>query len=293
MSATTRTGLVLSRVGARYTGEPWTVTQEQLTAYALATNDPNPRYTDAGQPGGAVMPPVFPVRVIRDLFFTTLLDADNGVDMMRLVHGSQDLRLLRWLKAGDVALPTAEITGMEEKGSGDLYTVRYDVTVGGELAVQATSGFFIRAPASAKATAGKPDAPKAAPTAPVEPPPPDFQAVTEVTTDQTYRYAAASGDENPIHLDNDFAVMVGLGGIILQGLCTMAFASRGVIQGALGGEPNRLSRLFVRFTNPVRPGDTVTTRGWRDTALAGVVRFDSANQGGKRVLDQGLAEFVG
>lgn len=155
MSATTRTGLVLSRVGARYTGEPWTVTQEQLTAYALATNDPNPRYTDAGQPGGAVMPPVFPVRVIRDLFFTTLLDADNGVDMMRLVHGSQDLRLLRWLKAGDVALPTAEITGMEEKGSGDLYTVRYDVTVGGELAVQATSGFFIRAPASAKATAGK------------------------------------------------------------------------------------------------------------------------------------------
>lgn len=290
MSATTRTGLVLSRIGARYTGEPWTVTHDQLAAYALATNDPNPRYTDAGQPGGAVMPPIFPVRVIRDLFFTTLLDGDNGVDMMRLVHGSQDMRIQRWLKDGDVAVPTAEIVGMEEKGSGDLYTVRYDVTVGGEAAVQATSGFFIRAP---KGSGGekKPEAPKPAPVAPVEPPTPDFQGLTEVSADQTYRYAAASGDENPIHIDNDYAVMVGLGGIILQGLCTMAFASRAIVQGPLGGEPTRLSRLFVRFTNPVRPGDTVTTRGWRDAARPGVVTFESINQGGKRVLDQGVAEF--
>jgi len=292
MSATTRTGLVLSRIGARYTGEPWTVTHDQLAAYALATNDPNPRYTDAAQPGGAIMPPVFPVRVIRDLFFTTLLDGDNGVDMMRLVHGSQDMRIQRWLKAGDVAMPTAEIVGMEEKGSGDLYTVRYDVTVNGEAAVQATSGFFIRAPKSALPPDAKP-APKPAPAAPVEPPAPDFQGQTEVTPDQTYRYAAASGDENPIHIDNDYAVMVGLGGIILQGLCTMAFASRAVIQGVLAGDPSRLTRLFVRFTNPVRPGDTVTTRGWHDAARPGVVTFDSINQGGKRVLDQGLAEFLG
>jgi len=286
MPDTTRTGLVLARIGARYAGEPWTVTAEQLSAYALATNDPNPRYVDPATPGGVVMPPIFPVRVIRDLFFTTLLDAENGVDMMRLVHGSQDMRLLHYLQPGDVAEPTAEIVGMEEKGSGDLYTVRYDLTVRGQLAVQATSGFFIRAP---KGTGGekKPDAPKPV-EAPVEPPAPDFQDATEVAADQTFRYAAASGDENPIHIDHDYAVMAGLGGIILQGLCTMAFASRAVVQQALGGEPTGLRRLFVRFSSPVRPGDTVTTRGRRD---ANGVRFESVNQAGKRVLDQGMAEF--
>jgi acyl dehydratase len=286
MPDTTRTGLVLARLGARYTGDPWTVTAEQLSAYALATNDPNPRYLDEGQPGGVVMPPIFPVRIIRDLFFTTLLDAENGVDMMRLVHGSQDMRYRRFLKPGDVAEPSAEIVGMEEKGSGDLYTVRYDVAVNGELALQCTSSFFIKVPKSMLPPDAKPAAKPVE--APVEPPPPDLHDVTEVTADQTFRYAAASGDENPIHIDHDYAVMAGLGGIILQGLCTMAFASRAVVQRALGGEPTGLKRLFVRFSSPVRPGDTVTTRGWRTPEG---VRFESINQAGKRVLDQGIAEL--
>ncbi len=55
--------------------------------------------------------------------------------------------------------------------------------------------------------------------------------------DQTQRYSKASGDPMPIHLDDDFAKQMGLPGIIVHGLCTMAFTSRAVIQTACPDEP--------------------------------------------------------
>ena len=68
--------------------------------------------------------------------------------------------------------------------------------------------------------------------------------------DQAERYAEASGDHNPIHLDEEAARAVGLPGRILHGLCTMALAGRAVEQVA-GREPTRLA---VRFSAPVALG---------------------------------------
>ena len=58
-------------------------------------------------------------------------------------------------------------------------------------------------------------------------------------------YASASGDFNPIHIDPEFGKMVGLGGNILQGLCTMGFVARTCTEWA--EKPGRLKRLKVRF----------------------------------------------
>jgi acyl dehydratase len=68
-----------------------------------------------------------------------------------------------------------------------------------------------------------------------------------VTPDRylTARYAGASGDFNPIHLDDEFARSVGLPGRILHGLYTMALLARAQTD-ALGG-PERLKRLTVQF----------------------------------------------
>ena len=74
-----------------------------------------------------------------------------------------------------------------------------------------------------------------------------------VDTDQTFRYAEASGDRNPIHVDENVAKMAGLPGIILHGLCTMAFTSKVMIDNLCGGDPKRLKRLTVRFSRPVFP----------------------------------------
>ncbi len=77
--------------------------------------------------------------------------------------------------------------------------------------------------------------------------------------DQTMRYAQASGDFMPIHIDDEFAKSVGLGGIIIHGLCTMAHASWAAIEKLCDSDPTRLARIAVRFSKPLRPGDDLRT----------------------------------
>src|SRR6185295_15453488 len=68
-----------------------------------------------------------------------------------------------------------------------------------------------------------------------------------VTPDRyvTVRYAGASGDFNPIHIDEEFAKQVGLPGRILHGLWTMAQVARAQTEAA--GGPEKLRRLSVQF----------------------------------------------
>src|SRR5436305_779118 len=73
-----------------------------------------------------------------------------------------------------------------------------------------------------------------------------------------FRYADASGDRMPIHLDESVAKSVGLPGIIIHGLCTMALCSQAVIKTVADGDPARLRRLAVRFAKNVLPGSDVT-----------------------------------
>jgi 3-hydroxybutyryl-CoA dehydratase len=77
---------------------------------------------------------------------------------------------------------------------------------------------------------------------------------------QPIYYGGASGDFNPIHIDPEFGKMAGLGGNILQGLCTMAFVVKAVVDQS-GGDPASLRRIKVRFAKPVMPNDTVMVDG--------------------------------
>jgi acyl dehydratase len=161
----------------------------------------------------------------------------------------------------------------------------------GECVNETLSTFFIRARGGG---GGGGDKKKKKPAPVAEPAPREviYQEQQVVAQDQSVRYAHASGDMNPIHLDNEVARSVGLPSIILHGLCTMAFASRAVVQGVCAGDPNRLHRLKVRFTKPVLPGWTLTTRVWREGQEEGrqVFGLETVNQDGVVVLTQALAE---
>ncbi|HTY54432.1 MAG TPA: MaoC/PaaZ C-terminal domain-containing protein, partial [Candidatus Binataceae bacterium] len=112
--------------------------------------------------------------------------------------------------------------------------------------------------------------------------------------DQTFRYAEASGDLNPIHVDENVARMAGLPGIIVHGLCTMAFTSKVIIDNLCGGDPARLKRLRVRFARPVFPGQTITTKVWQDGATDGrrVYAYETYNPEGRAVIRDGVAEVA-
>lgn len=82
-------------------------------------------------------------------------------------------------------------------------------------------------------------------------------------------YAAASGDFNPIHLDPEVGKAAGLGGNILQGLCTMGWAVEGF--GKFLGDPAKVTRVRVRFSRPVAVGDVITYEGKVTAVENGVV----------------------
>lgn len=84
-----------------------------------------------------------------------------------------------------------------------------------------------------------------------------FSAAEEVDKYRTVYYAGASGDFNPIHIDPEFGQMVGLGGVILHGLCTFGFMTKTVTDWL--GDPGALKNIKCRFAKPVHLGDTVTT----------------------------------
>ena len=100
----------------------------------------------------------------------------------------------------------------------------------------------------------------------------------------TKRYAAASGDPNPIHTDEEFAKSVGLPSTILHGLWTMAQVARAHTEAA-GGDPRSLKRLEVQFRGMGFPEQEVVVTADVVEANDGAVVTDTvAEQNGNRII---------
>ncbi|HKV89149.1 MAG TPA: MaoC/PaaZ C-terminal domain-containing protein [Candidatus Dormibacteraeota bacterium] len=106
--------------------------------------------------------------------------------------------------------------------------------------------------------------------------------------EQIAAYAEASGDRNPIHLDDEFAKSVGLPGVIAHGMLQMGIAAT-VASSAAGG-PERLRRISVRFAGMVVPGDTVAFTA--EPAGGGRLELGAVNQRGEAALTRSFAEVV-
>jgi acyl dehydratase len=105
------------------------------------------------------------------------------------------------------------------------------------------------------------------------------------------QYAGASGDFNPIHIDEEFARRVGLPGRILHGLWTMAQVARAHTDAA--GGPERLKRLSVQFRGMGRLDQELVVEGTVREVGDGVAKVDSeARQGDARLIRNAVAELV-
>jgi acyl dehydratase len=105
----------------------------------------------------------------------------------------------------------------------------------------------------------------------------------------TVRYAGASGDFNPIHIDEEFAKQVGLPGRILHGLWTMAQVARAHTDAA--GGPEKLKRLSVQFRGMGRLGEEIVVTGTVEEVNAGIAVVRSeATQSGHRIIRNGEAD---
>lgn len=106
-----------------------------------------------------------------------------------------------------------------------------------------------------------------------------------------HRYAGASGDFNPIHIDEEFATSVGLPGRILHGLWSMAQVARAQTEAA--GGPDKLKALSVQFRGMGVLEQEVVVTSTVQTVEDGVATVAAeARQGDTRIVRNAVAEIA-
>jgi acyl dehydratase len=106
----------------------------------------------------------------------------------------------------------------------------------------------------------------------------------------TVRYAGASGDFNPIHIDEEYAHSAGLPSRILHGLWTMAQVARAHTEAA--GGPETLKRLSVQFRGMGVMGEEITVSGTVDELDdKRATAHSQAEQHGSRIIRNAEAEL--
>jgi acyl dehydratase len=106
-----------------------------------------------------------------------------------------------------------------------------------------------------------------------------------------HRYAGASGDFNPIHIDREFATAVGLPSNILHGLYGMAQVAR-AMQAAAGGDPRKVKRLSVQFRGMGFPEQEIVVTGTVKSVDDGRALVETeAAQGDNRIIRNAEAEL--
>jgi len=241
--------------GKRYDPVKVTITADHIAQYALASGDDNPRYAIGPD---QVASPIFVVSPGFGEMGRVTADPELGVDNpLMIVHGEQEFRYHRPIRPGDTLVFTPVLDRVEDKGSGAIFVTKVEAaTPGGEPVVDFWATIFVRDGGS-----GADREPSAKDGEPVKA---EQVAVftSEVDEDMPARYAEASGDHNPIHLDDAVAKAVGLPGVINHGLGTLSLVTGGLVRELAAGDPGRLAHLKVRFTDMVFPGSETTTTVW-------------------------------
>ena len=268
--------------------ERFEVTRERLAEYAAATNDPI-----AAHRAGDIGSPVFAIVPAFDALMAPAVDVVPMDIFGRITHGEQDFHFHRPIEPGDRLVSQGRVIGWETKSTGSLIYIHLtckDEETGELVNEQYLSGFFRGVDAGPKVGAA---IPRIEPYTELKASPPLAEAAHHVDDDQTFRYAPASGDPVPIHLDEEVAKDAGLPGIIAHGLCTMAMAGWGVLAGVADSDVSRIKRFAVRFAKFVFPGDDLDTRIWQAGTENDVTTYAFETvRGSDVVLSNGIAEIA-
>lgn len=272
-------------LGRIYDAPSFRITAEQIRAYGAATNDETPAVVR-----GAVAPAVFAVVPLRPAIRALLSEVTPLYEQLGGLHGEEDIFVHEPLEAGMVVKPRASLIGIRQRRTGTSVIAKGEtIDEAGRLVNEQFITLYFPG-AEAGESLGV-DAPDHRLSEDVRSRPPDRDVKQATDHDQPVRYAAASGDTGRYHLEEEAALAVGLPGIIMHGMCTMAFAARAIVELAAGSDPASLRRIAVRFTRPVRPGDELTTHLWQLDGN-GSYGFETRDGDGELVLGAGRAEIA-
>lgn len=277
------------RIGEWSDPVDFAVERDRIVAYAEATNDEHPAHL-----AGDIAPPVFAIVPVFGVLAPALASVVPPELLGRVVHGQQDFRYQRPIEPGQTLTSRAVASGITQRSTGAVVLGKAQtLDADGKLVVEQLMTCFVRGGEFGR-DVGEPLPEHEFPPALVGTDP--FATVEHgYDEDTTQRYATAAGDPMPIHTDEDFARQVGLPGIIVHGLCTMAYSSRAIVGTCCPDDPTRLKRLAVRFSKIVQPSETVTHGLWRDGQVKGGnerIVFETTSSTGAVAIKDGLAEIA-
>ncbi|MFD9328503.1 MaoC/PaaZ C-terminal domain-containing protein [Streptomyces sp. NPDC060065] len=181
------------------------------------------------------------------------------VDLARVLHGGQSIRLHRPIPVEGRATATSRIAAVYDKGKAAILVMRTEVTdTEGPLWTN-DAQIFVRGEGGWGGDRG--------PSARLETPTSHADKTVDrlVREDQALLYRL-SGDWNPLHADPEFAKLAGFDRPILHGLCTYGMTLKAVVDTLLGGDVTRVRSYSTRFAGVVFPGETLRIRMWRRDA---------------------------
>lgn len=190
------------------------------------------------------------------------------IDWIKVLHAEQGIEMHEALPPEGAVRGAYEITSVVDKGAdkGAILTLqkRLSDIATGRLLCTVTTSVFLRGDGGRGGFGAPPAAPGALPNrAPDE-------TVDLATLPQAALIYRLSGDVNPLHADPRVASKAGFCQPILHGLATMGIAARALLRARCDNDPSLFGSMFVRFSSPVYPGETIRTEIF-DTAEG--VRF--------------------
>jgi len=270
------------------------VSWRETMNYAAAVGDNNPCYFDDERMDGIIAPPMFCVAVtwpvtekLEEFLEPGLLPAEISATK---VHYTEHVEFYRPVRPGDMLTVKGKIAAILPHRAGTHVIIRYDVSDNtGKPVFTEHIGALLRNVKCADSGRGGETLPPVP--AFVSKGAPVWEATVPVDPMRPFVYDGCTNIFFPIHTSKQFAKMVGLPGIILQGTATLAFAVKELINREAGGDPHCLKILSCRFTGMVLPGTDIRIQltgksdGEKDKALY----FTVMNKDDQKAISNGYA----
>ena len=248
--------------GADMPALPFTYDHKTVILYALGVGaGPDPadlKFCYENPPGLSVLPtfgvvPPFPA--LMSMFGVEGLE----INPMMILHGEQYLEIRKQPAAAGGNLTTRPKVGnIYDKGKMALIELEAEtVDEAGDVVYFNRFGVLVRGEGGFGGEKG----PVIDNSVPDRAPDKVFEQATLPQQALLYRL---SGDPNPLHADPNFATMAGFDKPILHGLCSFGFACRAVLREYCDDDPANFASVFVRFSRPVFPGETIVTEMWKE-----------------------------